>query len=419
MPETTHSRFHRIKKWLLPIAVLLLAVAIVAVLRATSPAAPSRPIQEKVWNVKVIPATFETRQPQLTLYGRIESPRSSTLSSSVTAYVAKLNTAEGKRVKKGDILIRLDARDAQLLLDQREADRARIEAMIETERVRFQADQKALVIERELVAISQSTVARFQNLKKRQVASQTQLDDARRTQQQQALSLNTREQAIADHPNRLAQLKAQLQQATALRDTATLDLERTEIKAPFDSRIAKINIAPGYRVSTGDTLLTLYNDQNLEVRAQIPNRFLARIRGELDRSGSMLAIGQLEGQPITLQLDRIAGRVLGKVGVDALFLINSNETPLEPGRVIALNLKLPPVEQVLSLPPQAIYGTDRVYRVVDNRLEAHQINRLGDAVDSDGNPLILVTSSTLKPDDSVVATQLPNAISGLRVKVSE
>ncbi len=412
--------FHRNSKWLLPLAVLILAVVVVIFLKATTPAAPSRPVEEKVWNVKVIPATFSSQQPQLTLFGKVEAPRSSTLSSSLTAYVAELNTAEGKRVQQGDILIRLDERDAQLLLAQREADRSRIAALINAEKVRYSADKHALVIERELVTISQRTVARYQNLSNQQVASQNQLDDARRTQQQQSLSLNSREQAISDHPNRLAQLEAQLQQANALRDIAALDLERTRIRAPFDGRIAKVTVAPGDRVRSGDPLLSLYNDQSLEVRAQIPNRFLSRIRAGLAQPDSTQAIADLDGQPISLQLDRLAGEVDGgKVGVDALFLIGSNPLPLEPGRALSLTLKLPAVAQVLSLPPQAIYGTDRVYRVVDERLEAHQIQRLGDTVDANGNPRVLATSRTLQLNDAIVATQLPNAISGLRVKASE
>ncbi|WP_432470883.1 HlyD family efflux transporter periplasmic adaptor subunit [Amphritea sp. HPY] len=418
MAATDETFFQRNKGWILPIVILLFAVILFAVLKATKPTAPSRPVQEKQWNVKTVPARFESRQPRLTLYGKVESPRSSTLSSSVTAYVAEQAIAEGNRVSAGQLLIQLDNRDAQLLLTQRQADVDRINAQIEAEKVRYQSDLKALRIERELVSITQRTLERFKNLSSRQAASQNQLDEARRTKQQQALSLNSREQSIADHPNRMAQLTAQQQQASALRDSAALDLERTSIRAPYAGRIASISVAPGDRVRSGDTLLSIYNDRNLEIRAQIPSRFLPRIRSQLAASASIIARAELDGQTLDLQLDRLAGEVgSGRVGVDALLRVVSSGFSLEPGRAIALDVALPAIDRVLALPPQAIYGTDRLYSVTRGRLESHRIIKVGDTIDSQGKPIILVRSDSLQSDDQILATQLPNAISGLLVKV--
>jgi len=418
MAATDETFFQRNKGWILPIVILLFAVIIFAVLKATKPIAPSRPAQEKQWNVTTVEARFESHQPRLKLYGKVESPRSSTLSASVTAYVAEQNIAEGNRVSADQLLIQLDNRDAQLLLAQRQADVDRINALIKAEKVRYQADLKALQIERELVSITQRTLNRYKNLSSRQVASQNQLDDARRTKQKQALSLNSREQSIADHPNRMAQLTAQQQQASALRDSAALDLERTSIRAPYAGRIASISVSPGDRVRSGDKLLSIYNDNNLEIRAQIPSRILPQIRSQLAENASIIASAELDGQAVKLQLDRLAGEVSsGRVGVDALFQVVSSGLSLEPGRAIALDVALPAMDHVLALPPQAIYGTDRLYRVNKGRLESHRITKVGDTIDSRGKPLILVRSNSLQTDDQILVTQLPNAISGLLVKV--
>ncbi|WP_315982376.1 hypothetical protein [Aliamphritea spongicola] len=83
-----------------------------------------------------------------------------------------------------------------------------------------------------------------------------------------------------------------------------------------------------------------------------------------------------------------------------------------------MTLTLPPVERSLIIPPQALYGTNRIYRITDGRLEALEIQRIGDT-SVNGKAGILITASDLQEGDKILATQLPNAISGLRVEAAE
>ncbi|BBB27467.1 efflux RND transporter periplasmic adaptor subunit [Amphritea japonica] len=417
--QTEQSFFHRHKRWMLPILIIAGAVLIFIALKATKPTAPSQPIQEKVWTVKVVNAEFASYSPQLSLYGRIESPSSSTLSSSINAYIESRHTSEGQKVDAGELLIQLDNRDASLALTQKQADVDRIKASIEAEKVRYQSNLKALKIEKELVSLTQRTLERYQDLSSRKLASQNQLDDARRTKQQQALSLNSRQQSINDHPNQLAQLTAQLKQATAQRDSAALDVERSQITAPFTGRIAEIKVATGERVRSGDALLTIYDLSSLEVRSQIPGRYLPQIHQQLDKGEEITATASLDGQPLSLTLERLAAAVnSGSAGVDALFRINSRDYRGEPGRALSLDLTMPQQDNLLALPPQAIFGTDRVYTLIDSRLQASTIERVGDFRDNQGQSKVLVRSSVIQADDQILVTQLPNAVTGLLVEVA-
>lgn len=417
MPTT--RRPSPLAKFLLPIIFIVLGVGSLLYLNSNKAAVPAKPVKEKIWRVKVQQAEFSPGQPELTLFGKVESPLSSNLTAPLTAYVSQRLVAEGNRVTQGQVLVKLDDRDARLLLDQRNAEVQRIEAQIGAEDVRYAADQKALKIEQELLTISQRTLDRYQNLSSQQVASQNQLDDARRTRQQQALSLNNRRQAIADHPNRLAQLNAQLLQAKALQASAALDVERSEIKAPFDGRITRLDAAPGDRVRGGDQILSMYSDKDLEIRAQLPNQYLNEIRSQLAQQPGIPATGQLNGQNIPLTLDRIAAEANAtRPGVDALFSVTQQDQILEPGRSLAMTLTLPPVARSLIIPPQALYGTSRIYRITDGRLEALKVQRIGDT-SVNGQAGILITASNLQEGDNILVTQLPNAISGLRVEAAE
>lgn len=417
--QRANSFYQNHKQWLISILILLGAVAVFVLLQITKPTAPSRPAKEKVWTVKAIAAELANYSPQLSLYGQIESPSSSTLSSSINAFVEKRLISEGDNVNAGQLLVQLDNRDASLLLAQKQADVDRIEALIAAEKVSYQANIKALKIEQELVDITQLTLARYQDLSSRKLASQNQLDDARKTKQLQALSLNSRQRSIDDHPNQLAQLQAQLKQATAMRDSAALDLERSQITSPFAGRIASISVAAGERVRSGDALLTVYDTSTLEVRSQVPSRYLPQLQQQLKRGETIIATATLDGQPLELTLERFAAAVdNGSAGVDALFRINSDDYRGEPGRSLSLDLTMPEQNNLLALPPQAIFGTDRIYTIKDNRLQGATIERVGDIRDTQGGSKVLVRSATLQPGEQILATQLPNAMTGLLVEIA-
>ncbi|OMH25701.1 efflux RND transporter periplasmic adaptor subunit [Motiliproteus sp. MSK22-1] len=398
--------------------VLFLSIVIFKQLVASKPQAPEKPIQEKTWTVQTLSARPEPIAPNITLYGRIESPRSSELSAAVTAYVNSLHVDEGSHINAGEILLTLDSRDAELVVRKRTAELEDINARIKTEINRYQSDLKALQIEKELLNLAKRSVERFKALKGRKVGTETQLDDAQRNYQQQALSLNNRQREINDHENRLSQLKALQSQAQVQLESAQLDLERTKIIAPFSGRIARVSVAPGDRVRSGDKLLMMYDTEALEVRAQIPSRYLNRIRNALEKNQPLTATAELDGQQLKLQLLRISGEVgTGRAGVDSLLRITSETQNLELGRSLELSLTLPVIDNLLSLPPQALYGTDRIYIVENDHLKALKIERIGE-IDQDGEPKILVTSNNIKPGDQIVFTQLPNAITGLKVKIA-
>jgi len=417
--QQAKSFYQQHKHWLLPILILLGAALISVALIATQPTAPSRPAKEKVWTVKVIKAEPAAYSPQLSLYGQIESPSSSTLSSSINAYVEKRLISEGEYVDAGQLLIQLDNRDASLVLSQKQAEVDRIEALIAAEKVRYRANIKALKIEQKLVSLTQRTLERYQDLSTRSLPSQNQNQEDRKTRQQQALSLNSRQQSINDHPNQLTHREAQLTQATAQRDSAVLDLERSQIIAPFSGRIAEVSIAAGERVRSGDALLTVYDTRALEVRSQIPSRYLPQLRQQLNSGKKIIATATLDGQPLALTLKRFAATVSsGNAGVDALFRIASDDYRGEPGRSLSLDLTMPEQSNLLALPPQAIFGTDRIYIVKDSRLQGRTIERIGDIRDRNGESKVLVRSTSIQPGEQILSTQLPNAMTGLLVGVA-
>ncbi|MFW1676742.1 efflux RND transporter periplasmic adaptor subunit [Pontibacter sp. JAM-7] len=410
---------HRISgslRWLLPLVMLAVAAAVFMLLTTSKPQAPSKPAEEKVWSIQTVTADPRQHQPVLELYGQVETPRLTTLTAAINAYVETVETDAGRSAASGTRLLQLDTRDATLVLQQRAAAVIQAQAQLDAEQVRYAAEQRSLKIQQNLLQLSARSVKRYEDLEKRKVSSVDQLDTARSAYQQQALALASLEESIADHPNRIKQLQAQLDSAVALRDAAQLDLERTRITAPYDARIVSVSVAPGDRVKTGDQLITLYNQNRLEVRAQLPNRILSILR-QAGTDQAIVAQASLDGQTLDLELDRFAATVnTGQAGIDSFFRFSDSTLPLEAGRSLSMYVVLPPVDSSIALPATALYGLDRVYKVVDQRLQGVSIIRLGDTRMPNGELYILVRSTDIQPGDQILTTQLPNAISGLKVK---
>lgn len=403
---------------LLPVFILLVGLAGGAALVMSKPEREPLSVEERAWIVAVQAVVPQRRHPHLTLYGRVDSPRVARLSAAIAADVRAVNALEGGRVHAGDALVELDGREAALVVAEREADLADVEAQIEHERRVHEKDRASLGHEEKLLELARREVKRAEDLAQRNVGSRSSLDKARQSEEQYAMAVDTRRLAIAEHASRLAQLEARRARAAALRDRAALDVERTRISAPFDGRITEVSVSPGDRVRPGDPLLGLYDLSHVEIRSQVPVRHLARVRATLDEGAVLRASATVDGKRIEAVLDRLTARVTrGAGGADALFVVEDGSDGLQLGRTVELVLELPAVEGVVAVPYEAVYGNGRIYRLEDGRMRGIDVERMGELRSATGESLALVRSPELASGDQVIVTQLPNATDGLRVTV--
>lgn len=404
------------RKVLFPVLLLLAGVAGFMALKSTRPEnAPPAPA-ERNWPVAVVEARLGAYRPGLHLLGQVESPYSSRLTAAVAADVETLEALEGQRVAAGELLMTLEDDDYRLTVTQRQAERADIQAQIGLEELRHEADLKALQEEEALLALARRAVERAQDLKSRNVGTAAGVDDALQNQNLRELSLVQRRLAIAEHDARLARLRAQLARVEAQLEQSRLDLERTRIRAPFNARITATLVAPGDRVRVGDPLLEMFDYRRLEVRSQVPSRHQSTLHHAAAADLPLDAVAHIDDQTVPLRFRRLAGRVApGSGGLDALLEVAGDHAWLPIGQTVTVDLLLPPVADTFLLPRDALYGMDRVYRVVDGRMEAVDVVHRGDRTLASGDVLVVVSSRELKSGDRVVVTQLPNAVSGLQV----
>ncbi len=407
----------RVLKFILPLLVLALGVGLFQYLRANRMEVAPIPSEVRPPVVSAVEIAPSTLAPQLTLFGRVEAPSNSELSAGISADVIEVAVREGDRVAVGDVLVRLDDADVALQILQRKASIAELEAQIESDRLAYDADREALGREQALLALTRKAVERARTLASSRAGTEATLDDALQAEEQQLLAITQRELKINDYASRQKLWRARLDNAEAALDQALRDLERTVVRAPYSGRVIEVLVSPGDRTSQGTPLVRLYDSHNLEVRAQVPSRNVPTLADAVNRDIPVHATVKRNGADIDLVLDRLAASVAqGQGGVDVFFRGTEGDLPAL-GTTVEVHLELPPLEGVVAMTTDALYGDNRVYRVVDGRLEGVSVTRLGQRRDEEGNQVLLLDGSAFGAGDRVLVSRLPQAIDGLAVRI--
>lgn len=405
-------------KHYIALAVVIITVLVIAGLVSSKAKPPVKPKEESSWTVGVETINPQSLSPELNILGRVESTRLTRLTSRVNGDVMATPNLSGTKVQTGQLILQLDPTEAQITVTQREADVMEFTALIAEEKNRHNADKESLDTEKNMVELAQKAVSRQKRLVKNNVTSEERLDTAEVSLEQQRLSLTNRTLSVQNHANRLAQLEARLTRAQAQLELARLDLQKTQLVAPFSGRVTNLHVAVGNRVKPGDPLIDLVADDSLEIRAQIPDRWVAALAATLETGSNTNAKADLFGQTHQLKLDRISASANGNTGgVDGYFKA-TDSAPLILDKAVELNVELPSLEAVYSLPVSAIYGDNIVYAVENDRLQAYEIERKGRYADENQRDRVIFNSAKLKTGAKVITTQLPKAVTGLKVRIS-
>ena len=188
---------------------------------ATAPAKPA---------YRLAPLAEAAIYPQRNAPAAVVGKNEAKLSAEVAATILALPVDVGQRVKKGDVVARLDPRDASLALERAEAGLAQAQAR--HAQARAQAERARALKERNFFSA-------------------------------EALTLRETELAAAT---------ADLRAATALRDTARHGLAKHTLRAPFAAVVRARSGQVGELAAPGTVLLTLVDASELELAAQLQPR---------------------------------------------------------------------------------------------------------------------------------------------------
>ncbi len=214
--------------------------------------------------------------------GRIMSPQRVSVGSVITAAVIRIPVSEGQTVRRGDVLIVLDDKDAAAAVAQSRAALAQSEAKLRQLReVALPAAQQSHAQAEANLLLARQQYERAQNLLAKGFVSQSALDDAKRNldvseSQLRAARLQVETNGSAGSDFVVAQ--AAREQAAANLAMANARLDQTVIRAPVDGTLIARDVEPGNVVQPGKELMVLAPAGATQVIAQIDEKNLGQLK---------------------------------------------------------------------------------------------------------------------------------------------
>ena len=407
-------RRNQLRSFLLGLAIFSAGISGFWLLTKSKPTPAVREAPASAWRISTEVIQPETVSPVFNGFGTVENPDTQTLRARIGTDVSTVLVREGARVLANQILINLDAVDAEIKLSQARSNLADAESNLTALDATESKDQEALQLDQEALNILQQKLTRIQNLRQRNLSSEQDLDTARQAVVTQKLQINRRELALSTVDSKRTQLKTAIQRFEAEVRAATRDFNSTAVRAPADGQVVEVNVVAGDRVQANQDLAIFAPDSGREIRVQVPASVGQTLSESLANNEIVSAATDRNHH---FYLSRVSGAVRDNSGsIDAFFA--STDYSLPPtGTVVSVSVQLTAQPNVVVLPTDALYGGNLIYRVTpSNTLEAIKVERLGQRPGPEKTE-VLVRSSELVAGDQILVSRLPAAVSGLRVEV--
>ena len=272
----THALMH----WIAPVAVLLAGGWFIYGMGARErPKKKKAPIQKTV-PVQVVQAKPYQGQLNITTNGVAVPYREVELSTRVGGEVILKSDAlsPGRIVQQGELLLRIDPTDYQIEVDRLK--QAVAQSGMERERLKIdkQNAERLLQISRDMVELRKRDLNRLQRLKQQQAMSPAEYDAAELAYLTASQQATAQENQIRGFETQAKLLEMAERSASLQLDKAELDLQRTEIFAPFTGVVIKNLIEQNSTVSPGTRIATIEDTSKVEVRCNIRSSDLPFLR---------------------------------------------------------------------------------------------------------------------------------------------
>ena len=206
---------------------------------------------------------------------------------------------KGAIVKQGELLLTIDPTDYELAISQAQASIAVNKAQLSELEVQQQNSESLLKIEQNSLTLSKKELDRKKKLFKDKSISRADYDKEQRNNLNQQKVHAGLKNTLALFPTQKQRINAELKKLQAQLATAKLNLQHTEIKMPFNGRIADVKIEVGQFVRQGELLVIADGMSKVEITAHIPINSMS----QLVRSESVNIVNAFKHPQIKNALD--------------------------------------------------------------------------------------------------------------------
>jgi RND family efflux transporter MFP subunit len=216
--------------------------------------------------------------------GTVRARTAAAISSRVMAYVREVRVQAGDRVREGDLLVILDARDLESNYRRAEAGRE------EARSAQAEADQ-GLAAARAQLDLARATFARMQELFDKKSISNQEFDEAVARRKAAETGYEMAAAKGAQVRARIAQAEQEVQAAAIMRGY-------TELRAPFSGVVTAKTGEPGSMATPGSPLLTIEREGAYRFEVGVEESRVKSIRA---------------GQPVSVELEALDQTLAARV----------------------------------------------------------------------------------------------------------
>ena len=367
---------------ILAIAIIAGGVFVMRQLVATRPEVPQRPQAERQVPVITQSVAMATNRPSIQVFGEVVAGRLVDIRALVAGEITSVHPdlEAGRRVEEGTALVEIDrfAYEGALVEARANLAEARGRLVESSARVSLEQDQLARAIEQ--VEPAQRDLERAQALASSGSLTDRDLDSRVLTLSQRQQAVEQRQANLAIEQARLSQQEASIARLEWRVAQAQRDLERTVLRAPFSGVVRAESVEPGRLVSLNDGLATLYDDSALNVRFTLSDSQFGRLAGEAEPliGRPIGVIWSTAGEDVVLpgtidRLDADISAASGGVALFGRFDSAANLAAIRPGAFVSVQLFDQAFENTIRVPETALYNTDHLFVVVDDRLQQRSV----------------------------------------------
>ena len=336
-------------RWHCSFAVHLLAIGLVALVSTAA-------LAERHTSAAVLVDSVDERAIDQTVpvLGRLVARQAGVVAVRVAERVVAIDVQVGDRVERGDILARLSD-------DRLESERRLWAAAVE-------AAKATVARDRAFLTKAQQAFARHEQLEGSTAYRKDRAEDAARDV----------DVARAD----LARSEAELAAATARLGLVETALADATIRAPYDGVVTVEHLAAGAYARVGDPIVTLMNDSDVEIEADVPADRLSALP-----SGTSVEAEVQNGGDIVVTVRAVVPEENPRTRTRAVrFTVEAGalDYAIAANQSVLLHIPIGGSRKVLTVSKDAIVRTgerSQVFVVIDGKAVAKTV-QLGESVGS-------------------------------------
>lgn len=381
--------------------------------------APSRGPSEQVYAARIITLTPQPIQPQMQVFGQVQSRRQLQLRAGSAGRIVMLDPAlqEGGTVRAGQLLVRIDPSAAQAALESRQAERDDAQATLEDARRTVTIAAEDLAAAERQATLREGAVTRQVELSGRGLGTSADRETAELAASTAEQAVISRRAALANAESAVTAARNALRRAEITLSEARRALADTELRAGFDGRVTAVTAVEGGLVGMNEQLALIIDPNALEVQIPLSLDQFSRLVGDG---------GSLQDHAVTVALDSGGGRLTaegrlersaasvaeGGAGRVVYARLTQGGDALRPGDFVTVTIAEPVIPDAARIPAAAV-GADSALLVLaeDDRLTSVPVTVLR----RQGDDVIVSVPAALE-GARIVAERAPQLGIGIQVR---